>query len=288
MEECKRCKELEKIIFSLQSRIEDLERLLGLNTRDDDDDDPGGFSSPGYLDKVKAKKPGKQYGKKKKKKSRGAKKGHVGHGRQKCETIDREVDLTLDLCPDCGGALNENKQPEEWVQEDLEIKKIATLFKLHRYECPCCKKNVKPSFETGFIGSTAKTLSALLHYYSGVTFNKIKEIYGWFGLNLSEGSLSLWGGKYAKKFENSYEDLKESLKKSAYVNVDETGWPIDGDNKWLWVFRSPNAVVYRIEATRGSSVVKDTLGEEFDGILASDFYSAYNPLDYRNRNVLSI
>jgi hypothetical protein len=70
VKECQRCKQLEsivlkqaKLIRELQRRIGELERMLGL--RDELDDDSGGS---GYLEKVKAKKPGKQFGKKKIKK----------------------------------------------------------------------------------------------------------------------------------------------------------------------------------------------------------------------------
>lgn len=292
MEECQRCKQLESIVLKQaelirehQKRIEELERMFGLRDERDEDDsaDSGGS---GYLGKVKAKKPGKQFGKKKIKKRRGARKGHKGHGRQKCEVIDREVDLTLDSCPDCGGELLENSKPVEHVQEDLVIKKVATKYTVHRYECPCCSKGFTPEFEPGFIGPTAKSLSVLLHYYSGVTFNKIKEFYGWFGLDVSEGSLALWGRKFCEKFESSYNSLKDLVRQSGYVNVDETGWPIDGANHWLWVFRNEDAVFYRIDESRGSGVVKDVLGEDYQGVLESDFYSAYNPVDCRKQKCL--
>jgi transposase len=283
MDECQRCKELEVIILSLQNRIEELERLLGTGADVDDSDNSGGC---GYLDRVKKKKPGKQFGKNKKTKKRGARKGHPGSGRRKCEAVDREVDLRLDKCPDCGAGLRENRKPEQYVQEDLEIRTVATKISVHRYECPCCKKNVKAQFEPGFIGPVAKSLSSLLHYYSGIPFNKIKECFGWFGLVVSEGSLADWGRKCAERFEVSYENLKESLRKSAYVNVDETGWPVDGKNQWLWVFRSPESVVYRIDASRGSAVVRDILGDDYGGVLGSDFFSAYNPIDCKKQKCL--
>jgi len=44
----------------------------------------------------------------------------------------------------------------------------------------------------------------------------------------------------------------------------------------LWDFVNSEAALYRIEKSRGSEVVKDTLGEDYQGTLISDFYSAYN------------
>jgi transposase len=292
MEECQRCKQLElllkeqaEMILKLQTRIEELEKKLKLRSDDEDDDHSDCLGNSDYLQKLK-KKPGKQFGKNKKKKKRGAKKGHKGHGRQKCDLVDQEVELTLERCPDCSEMLIEKDRSDEFVQEDLVIKKVTTKYKVRHYECPCCNKEVTPVFESGFIGSTAKSLSTLLHYYSGVPFNKIREMFSWFGLNVSEGSLALWGKRFSEKLENSYNTLKSAVKKSSYVNVDETGWPIDGKNNWLWVFRSSDAVVYKIDASRGSSVVKDFIGSDYEGVLESDFYSAYNPIDCKKQKCL--
>jgi transposase len=284
MDKCPRCIELEKRIVELEARIELLESRL----RDilGDDEGPGPPGNPGYLDKVKKKKPKKQYGKNKKKKKRGARRGHQGHGRQKCEVIDREVDLVLQRCPGCGGELLEYKKPSQHVKEDLEIRKVATKYNVHRYHCPCCCKEVRPDFEPGFIGDTAKSLSTLLHYYSGVPFGKVREMFGWFGLQVSEGSLARWGKAFFGKFRDLYDELKGRLRRSPYVGVDETGWPVDGNNRWLWVFRSPESVVYTIDESRGSKVVNEVLGENFNGVLGSDFYSAYNPPATRKQKCL--
>lgn len=276
-------KELRGIIEKLLARIAELERKVSLlqgdaDSDNDDDDGPGSPGDSGYLEKVK-KKPGKQFGKKKKKKSRGARKGHAGHGRAKCQAIDREVDLTLECCPDCGGELTQTRKPEVCVQEDLVITKVATKFSIHRYACEGCGLEVKPVFAGGFIGPVTKSFTTLLHYYSGVPFGKIREMLGWFGFRISEGTLALWGKKLGEKFENFYDGLKEGLKSTAYVNVDETGWPVDGKNRWMWVFRSPESVLYTIDRSRGSRVVEDVLGNSYNGVLGSDFFSAYNPMD---------
>jgi len=58
--------------------------------------------------------------------------------------------------------------------------------------------------------------------------------------------------------------------------VDETGWKVNGENFWLWNFVNGKVALFRIEEKRASEVVKDTLGKKYDGILSSDFYSAYN------------
>jgi transposase len=278
---------LEARIIYLESELSKFIKLSDNNdeNKDEDNTDDSNSSNPGYFDKMK-KKPGKQFGKNKKKKKRGAKKGHKGYGRCKPETIDRNVDLTLECCPDCGSSVIDTGRQEKRIQEDLEIRKVATQYTLHHCYCNNCKKEVKPNFSSGFIGNIAKSLSTLLHYECGVPFNKIGEFFGWFDFKVSEGSMVLWANKFSKNMESFYQTLKDNLKTTPYVNVDETGWPIDGDNNWLWVFRAPDYAFYKINKYRNSAVVKDALGENYSGVLCSDFFSSYNPINCKKQKCL--
>lgn len=67
------------------------------------------------------------------------------------------------------------------------------------------------------------------------------------------------------------------------MNADETGWRVNGQNHWLWVFTNKDAAFYQIDKSRGSKVVSDILGEKYQGVLTSDFYSAYNKLQARSK-----
>ncbi|MCK4823850.1 transposase [bacterium] len=51
---------------------------------------------------------------------------------------------------------------------------------------------------------------------------------------------------------------------------------MDGENFWLWNFVNRQVALFRIEEKGAGKVVKDTLGEEYEGILTCDFCSAYN------------
>ena len=59
------------------------------------------------------------------------------------------------------------------------------------------------------------------------------------------------------------------------VNVDETGHKEKGRRLWTWCFRAELYTLFQIDTSRGSQVIIDTLGEEFDGVLGCDYFSAY-------------
>ena len=67
--------------------------------------------------------------------------------------------------------------------------------------------------------------------------------------------------------------------KQAAIHVDETGWRIEGQNHWLWVFVNELVALYVISHSRGSKVPNALLGKHFEGVVISDFFSAYSPLD---------
>ena len=60
------------------------------------------------------------------------------------------------------------------------------------------------------------------------------------------------------------------------VYGDETGWREDGRNGYLWSFSTPEVRYFLRRGSRGSKVVAEVLGDEFDGVLVSGFYGAYN------------
>jgi transposase len=72
-----------------------------------------------------------------------------------------------------------------------------------------------------------------------------------------------------------YAELEQELPEQPRVNVDETGHKDDGDLWWTWVFRAALFTLFKVVHSRGSVVLVETLGEEFEGVVGSDFFPAY-------------
>ena len=100
-----------------------------------------------------------------------------------------------------------------------------------------------------------------------------------FDLNLTHPSFLAFNTEQAQNGASLYEAIMQSIRRSPYVNGDEMGWRVNGENHWLWVFTNKDAALYQIDKSRGSKVVGNTLGEKYQGVLVSDFYSAYNELN---------
>ena len=99
---------------------------------------------------------------------------------------------------------------------------------------------------------------------------------GRFGLDLSVGELVGLTRGVAERGREEYNRLKQEIRASPVVYADETGWRQDGRNGYLWSFSTPKVRYFVHRLSRANTVVKEVLGDEFEGVLVSDFYGAYN------------
>lgn len=97
-----------------------------------------------------------------------------------------------------------------------------------------------------------------------------------YSLHLSGGEIVKLLHRVADRGETSMTNLQHQLVKSKVVCSDETGWRENGKNSYLWSHSTPTIRYFLHNYSRGSPVVKEVLGEEFGGVVSSDFYGAYN------------
>jgi transposase len=81
--------------------------------------------------------------------------------------------------------------------------------------------------------------------------------------------------KVSQALDAPYEELLENLAAQARLNVDETGHRDGGEQWWTWCFRASLYTVFKIDPTRSGDVLLEVLGEEFNGVLGCDYFSAY-------------
>ena len=80
-----------------------------------------------------------------------------------------------------------------------------------------------------------------------------------YGLDMSVGQLAALTRGVAERGQEEYAQLRE-----------------EGRNGYLWSFSAPNTRYFLHRASWGREVIEKVLGEEFDGVLVSDFYGSYN------------
>lgn len=240
-------------------------------------------SKPPSSDIVKPpKKPGAKGGKRK----RGGQPGHPKHERRPFapEEVDETHQYTLEACPDCGGSvvLRDDQAPR--VIQQVEI--VEKPFRIHEHRglacwCEHCRAvhyaPLPSEVETG--GLAGPRLTAHVAYMKGACHASYSTVQKYlrdvWGLAISRGQLAKIVGKVSEALEAPYAELLDRLPLEARLNVDETGHKDNGDRFWTWCFRAELYALFRIAGSRGSKVLIEVLGKEFDGVLGCDYFSAY-------------
>ena len=193
----------------------------------------------------------------------------------------------LEGCPECGGQLRDIHQQEQYVTDIPVVEVKTTHFVTYSGYCGHCRKRVRSrhpeqtSQASGaagvIVGPRAKALAADLKHRLGVSYGKVSEMLNdAFGLQVSRSGWCQADQKLAHTAQPVYAELVEAIRQCSVVHADETGWRIGTLAAWLWVFTHREVTVYTIRDNRSSNAVVDILGEQFQGILTSDCYVAYD------------
>jgi hypothetical protein len=75
-----------------------------------------------------------------------------------------------------------------------------------------------------------------------------------------------------------YNDIVADVRDSAALHIDETGWRQNGNKAWLWTVVGKLATLFAVRPSRSRNEVHHLLGDDFNGIVVCDRYSAYNHL----------
>lgn len=219
-------------------------------------------------------------------KSKGAQMGHKGVARKKPERIDQEKETFLTHCPDCQNGLSPSNRFYERIVEDiaLSLQTIVTRHRIQKQWCGHCKKEVC-ALPEGTIRHSPFGLNILLwtlvqKYHLRLPLNRIvssSKIQ--YNLQITEGSIQNLLSRAKEQFGARYDELVEEVKRGNVKHADETGWRIQGQNAWVWMFSSKKAILYTIEETRGKGVPERILGKDPPGILVRDDYAGYKKLN---------
>ena len=270
--------ELSRKVDLRQKRVEALEHKVAQLLKNSSNS-----SKPPSSDITKPKAKQRKKGKRK----IGAQPGHPKHERPLFPEADIAEfhDYRLTACPECDNPdVTFLDEPPRVIQQ-MEMEKIVVTKEEHRSYpiwCERCGKVHYHPFPEDVVkeGLFKERLTALVAYMKAVdhaSFSTIRKfIRDVLGEKVSRGYLRKVIEKVSHSLDAPYEELLKILPLEQNVNVDETGHKENGKKFWTWVFRADLYVLFKIDKSRGSKVLVDVLGKEFDGVLGCDYFSAYH------------
>jgi transposase len=215
----------------------------------------------------------------------GGQPGHPRHERDlfPTEQIDLFLVHSLHACPCCGGPLRFNGQ-EALVVQQVDLQPARLTIEQHtspEYWCVHCANHFKAALpehisKGGLVGPRLTTLIAYLKGFCHASFSTIRKfLRDVVGVTISRGQLSKIIAKVSDALDTPYQELLDALPAETVLNVDETGHKDNGNRMWTWCFRASLYTLFKIDPTRSADVLIDVLGQEFDGVLGCDCFSAY-------------
>ena len=225
----------------------------------------------------------------------GGQPGHPKHERPEfsSEEITGTVEYTLSSCPTCGGGVIPAEQAPRVIQQ-VEILEIPIQIEEHRglaYWCPTCQRIHYAPFPSTVSqgGLCGPRVTALVAYMKGAchpSFSTIRKfLRDVVKVQVSRAYLRKLIAKVSDALEPAFEELLRALPEQDVLNIDETGHKDSGQRFWTWCFKASMYTLFRIDKSRGSQVLLDVLGEQFDGLIGCDYCSAYRKYMRLNENV---
>jgi transposase len=276
---CPNCERLSKELGEIEARLAKLESQLAAarkNSANSSKPPSGDIVSP----PKKHAKPGRPT-----KRKRGGQPGHTRHQRPLFapEEIDKVWEYRDEVCPDCGGPLADADAAPK-IQQQVEIPEKPAFVEEHRRVAQWCNKCQKLHYaplpdELTRAGLFGPRLTALVGFLKGpchMSFSTIRKFFrDVVGVKISRGQLAKLVQKVSSSLEEPYDELLALLPSEDRLNVDETGHKDSGKRMWTWCFRASLYTLFKVSPSRGSDVLIEVLGKEFEGVLGCDYFSAY-------------
>jgi len=208
------------------------------------------------------------------------------HGRPRATPTEIRTHA-YDTCPACGYRLRGQSIARRREVIDLPLPPPVTIIEfqvLKRY-CPHCAKWYEPALNLdGLVvghGRLSVSILALVAWLRTVLRLPLRQIQTYLaavpGLEVSVGEISVLLDTVAAEGQVAAEAIKEELRASPVLHMDETGWRENGQNGYVWVMSNAAGVSYfHYDHSRAGEVARGLSGAHYRGTLCTDFYAAYN------------
>jgi len=214
---------------------------------------------------------------------------HGRHGHRMAPVGPPDCDLEAPLpacCADCGGSVVHDRDEFQWQVDVPEPRVVTTRFTVAVGHCAHCGVRLQgrhaeqTSDALGAAGSgvgpKAKAWASWLHYGMGLSFRCCAQVLAHLGLKVSAGAICKSSAAQASTdLVKVHRDLVATANASPSVTMDETGWRVGGNKKWLWVAATERVTLCWVAAGRGFAQATEVIAADYDGVLVRDGWAVY-------------
>lgn len=280
-------RELHAAVAVLQEQVRELTERLN---RDSGNSSRPPSSDPPWRSRNKKAASGKK---------RGGQPGHPGECRRLLppDEVDHLVPVTPTACEQCGTAFSPHlprrrKFKRHQVVELPPIRPVVTEYQLHARRCGRCGKRTWAPLPAGVsrrcVGPRVQAVAALLSGACRLSRRQVRGLLAdLFGVQVALGTVSALEADTAGALAAPYQELAETVPRTAVLSVDETSWREGGALHWIWTAVSRRFTFYRVDRHRNRAAFTARLGAGDPAgtpVVLTDRYSAYGHLPADRRS----
>lgn len=220
---------------------------------------------------------------------KGPPKGHKGSGRKLVEKPDFIVNIPVERCPRTHESIASSSKSFKTHQLiDIEPLQLRVIELRKQTTTGPDGKTVTAPNPDGVkshqrYGPNLKKYISYLRFVMNTPWEKIRSFFRDFSrLEIGVGTIDTIFKELMQDLNKEYDELKTDIRQSEQIGCDETGIHVMGTKWWVHLVRSETTTLFVPNKSRGHQVLQNTIGEEFNGWLVSDFWGGYSEKFYPN------
>ena len=257
-------------IAALTARIAELERRLGLDSSNSGKPP----SSDGLKKPVRVRSLRQPSGA-----PPGGRKGHPGDTLRQAEFPDFVLDHYPPACPGCGMALTAATARGHVARQVFDLPEprppVVTEHRAHECCCPGCGQRTKAGFPAGVAapvqyGPRISAVAVYLLHGQFVPEDRVAEVMqDLFGARLVAATIAEMSRTCADRLGGLVQAVCDQVAGAKVKHLDETGFRIGGQTRWLHVASTALLTMYRVSDRRG------IIWDNVTGIAVHDHWKPY-------------
>src|SRR6266702_6979704 len=207
------------------------------------------------------------------------------YGKAIPEHVDQVIAVPAPVRCECGGKLKVESIKSQYQQEIVR-KTIWRRFDIPICRCQLCHKRVQgrdPRQTSDALGAAAVqlgpdalALAVQMNKGLGMPHADVAAILqDGFQLRVNRSTICRAVERVARRGEATWHALRDAARRSMVNAIDETGWNVAAQLRWLWVAVSEQVTFCDILPGRGFDEAASILGADYKGWLTHDGWQVY-------------
>ena len=128
------------------------------------------------------------------------------------------------------------------------------------------------------VGRRVMAAAHMLHYGVGIPVRRVPTVLrALTGVELSQSAITQDALRRVQgAVGEAYRRLRESVRESAVVHTDDTGWRVGGESAFLMAFETDDATVYQVRSRHRNEEVREVVPADYAGVMVTDRARSYD------------